>query len=507
MNFKVSAMRLFKYFVLVFLIFETLNADIFKVKINDKIEVIPAFYEAKTLYVSLPDFLRLLEIDYSSDTLNGLLLFRVSGYTFKFVSENPFVVISSGDEVRVWQFPVEVISGADKIFVPVKYFSEVFGRYFPHDFKYDERNNLITVLIPKSPEVTRPKFDVYNAKVEKRSNGYLLRIMTAKKITDYEVWLGRNNWLNITIPNAKVNVSAFKSLSASELFSDVEVIPYPQSVQVSLRLKPKIKHYEVIVDKDNTDILISLYVNESTSKLEDVKKKFFLDVIVIDAGHGGKDPGAIGVYGTREKDITLEVAKKLKSLLETLGVKVVMTREGDEFVELYRRGQIANSNGGKLFISLHCNSMPYKPHNANGFEVYILRPGKTEDAIRIAERENAVIKLEENYEERYKHLTDESYILTAMAHNVYVKNSERFAEILNDEARKNLNVKINGVSQAGFYVLVGATMPSVLIEMGYLSNPEEEKYLRSEVNQWKIARTIFNAVKRFKEEYEKSIAD
>lgn len=507
MNFNVSARKVFKYFVFVFLIFETLNADVFKVRINDRVEVIPAFYEARTLYISLPDLLRLLEIDYSSDTLNGLLLFRVSDRTFKFISENPFVVISSEGEVKIWQFPVEVISGADKIFVPVKYFSEIFSRYFPYDFKFDEKNNLIAVSIPKSTEIERPKFDVYGVKVEKRSNGYLLRIMTAKKITDYEVWLGRNNWFNITIPNVKVDILAFKNLSIPDLLSDVEVIPYPQSVQVSFKLKPKIKHYEVIEDKESNDILISLYVNEATSKLEDVKKKFLLDVIVVDAGHGGKDPGAIGVYGTYEKDITLAVAKKLKSLLETLGVKVVMTREGDEFVELYRRGQIANSNGGKLFISLHCNSMPYKPHNANGFEVYILRPGKTEDAIRIAERENAVIKLEENYEERYKHLTDESYILTAMAHNVYVKNSERFAEILNDEAKRGLDVKINGVDQAGFYVLVGATMPSVLIEMGYLSNPEEEKYLRSETNQWKIARIIFNAVKRFKEEYETSIAN
>ena len=327
---------------------------------------------------------------------------------------------------------------------------------------------MIAVSIPKAVEIKRPKFDVYDVKVEKRTNGYLLRIMTAKKITDYEVWLGRDNWFNITISNARVDISAFKNLSAPDLFGGVEVIPYSQSVQVSFKLKPKIKHYEVIADKESTDILISLYINEATSKLEDVKKKFLLDVIVVDAGHGGKDPGAIGVYGTREKDITLAVAKKLKSLLESLGVKVVMTREEDEFIELYKRGQIANSNGGKLFISLHCNSMPYKPHNANGFEVYILRPGKTEDAIRIAERENAVIKLEENYEERYKRLTDESYILTAMAHNVYVKNSERFAEILNNEAKKGLDIKINGVDQAGFYVLVGATMPSVLIEMGYL---------------------------------------
>ncbi len=499
--------KVLKYLVLVSLIVEVSSADIFKVKINDKVEVIPAFREAKALYISLPDLLNLLEIEYSADTLNGFITFKVADHTFKLTSENPFIVVSSGDGiVKVIQLPLEVVSGGGKIFVPVRYFSDVFKLYFPYSFNYDIDKNLISISKPpKKP--TPPPFDVYDLSVDRRSNGYLLRIMTSRKISDYEVWLGRDNWLYITIANVKVNIPAIKKISEPSLFSKVEVISYGQSVQISFKLIPKVEHYEVIVDKESNDILISLYTSEVKSKLENVKRKFLLDVVVIDPGHGGKDPGAIGVYGTREKDITLAVAKKLKSLVETLGVKVVMTREEDEFIELYRRGQIANENGGKLFVSLHCNSMPYKPHMASGFEVYILRPGRTEEAIRIAERENAVIKLEENYEERYKHLTDESYILTAMAHNVYVKNSERFAEILNQEAGKNLSVKVNGVSQAGFYVLVGASMPSVLIEMAYLSNPQDEKYLRSETKQWEIARTIFNAIKRFKDEYEASIAD
>jgi len=497
------ARKVLKYLVIIFFVFEISSADVFKVKVNDKVGVIPAFREAKTLYISLPDFLDLLNVEYIADTLNGFITFKISGYTFKLTSENPFIVVSSSDGIRVIQLPVEVISGAGKIFVPVKYFSDVFKRYFPYNFNFDERTNSISISKPVVPS----PFDVYDISVDRRSNGYLLRIKTSKKISDYEVWIARNNWLYITIANARVDVQAVKKLSSPDLFSDVEVIPYAQSVQISFKLIPKIEHYDVIVDKETNDILITLYTSKIKTKLENVKKKFLLDVVVVDPGHGGKDPGAIGVYGTREKDITLAVAKKLKSLLETIGVKVVMTREEDEFIELYRRGQIANENGGKLFISLHCNSMPYKPHNANGFEVYILRPGKTEDAIRIAERENAVIKLEENYEERYKHLADESYILTAMAHNVYVKNSERFAEILNQEAKGKLDLKINGVSQAGFYVLVGASMPSVLIEMAYLSNPQDEKYLRSETKQWEIARTIFNAVKKFKEEYEASIAD
>jgi N-acetylmuramoyl-L-alanine amidase len=497
-----------KYIILTLFIFGILNADTFKVKINDEVKLIPAFREARALYISLPDLLEILRVDYLLDSVNLWMSFNISGYNFKLVSENPFIVVSSQTESRVFQLPLEVISGAGKIFVPVKYFSPIFARYFQGSFEFDERNNLISVSIKEiSVKSVKPKFDIYDAKVEQRSNGYLLRFFAGRKIKDYEVWLGRDNWLYMTISGARVDISQIKKLAPSKVVSKVEVVQYSQSVQLSLKLVPKVKHYEVVSGNDSDDILIALYVDETSSRLEDVKRKFLLDVIVIDPGHSGKDPGAIGVYGTQEKDITLSVAKKLKALIEKLGVKVVMTRESDEFVELYRRGQIANENGGKLFISLHCNSMPYKPHNASGFEVYILRPGKTEEAIRIAERENAVIKLEENYEERYKNLTDESYILTAMAHNVYVKKSERFAEILNEEARRALDVKVNGVSQAGFYVLVGASMPSVLIEMAYLSNPYDERYLRSETKQWEIARMIFNAVKKFKEEYEASIAD
>ncbi len=497
-----------KHLVLILFISGILNADTFKVKVNDEVKLIPAFREARALYISLPDLLEILRVDYLLDSVNLWMNFNISGYNFKLVSENPFIVVSSQGETKVFQLPLEVISGGGKIFVPVRYFSAIFARYFQGVFEFDERNNLIIVKLEKAEvKSVKPRFDIYGAGVDQRNNGYLLRFFAWRKIKDYEVWLGQNNWLYITILGASVDISQIKKLAPSKVISKVEIVQYSQSVQISLKLVPKVKHYEVVSGNDSNDILIALYVDEISLRLEDVKKKFLLDVVVIDPGHGGKDPGAIGVYGTQEKDITLSVAKKLKVLIEKLGVKVVMTREGDEFVELYRRGQIANENGGKLFISLHCNSMPYKPHSASGFEVYILRPGKTEEAIRIAERENAVIKLEENYEERYKNLTDESYILTAMAHNVYVKKSERFAEILNEEARKALDVKVNGVSQAGFYVLVGASMPSVLVEMAYLSNPYDERYLRSETKQWEIARMIFNAVKKFKEEYEASIAD
>ena len=178
------------------------------------------------------------------------------------------------------------------------------------------------------------------------------------------------------------------------------------------------------------------------------------------------------------------------------GVKVVYTRKSDAFVELYRRGQIANQQKGKLFISVHCNSTPQKPSNATGFTTYILRPGKTDAAIRVAAKENAVIHFE-NKRERYYYLSDVDFILTSMARNQDVKYSEKFASLVQQQLAKKVKIKDNGVSQAGFYVLVGASMPNVLIETGFISNLKEEALLKSDAGQTNYARGILEAIKKY----------
>lgn len=230
-----------------------------------------------------------------------------------------------------------------------------------------------------------------------------------------------------------------------------------------------------------------------------------LDVIVLDAGHGGRDAGAIGPNGFMEKQATLGIIQKLGKLIESEmpGVKVVYTRHTDTFVELYRRGQIANEKKGKLFVSVHCNSTPQKPSNATGFTTYILRPGKTDAAVKVAAQENAVIKYEEK-KERYYYLSDVDFILTSMARTQDVKFSEKFASLVQTEVAKQIKIKNNGVSQAGFYVLVGASMPNVLIETGFISNPKEEALLKSEKGQMNYAKGILSAIKKYKAIYEKS---
>ncbi|HWF44745.1 MAG TPA: N-acetylmuramoyl-L-alanine amidase [Candidatus Kapabacteria bacterium] len=230
-----------------------------------------------------------------------------------------------------------------------------------------------------------------------------------------------------------------------------------------------------------------------------------LDVIVLDAGHGGRDAGAIGTHGYMEKQATLAIILKLGKLIESQmpGVKVVYTRKSDTFIELYRRGEIANQQKGKLFISVHCNSTPQKPSAATGFTTYILRPGKTDAAIRVAAKENAVIHYEQK-RERYYYLSDVDFILTSMSRNQDVKFSEKFASLVQQQLDKKLKIKNNGVSQAGFYVLVGASMPNVLIETGFISNPKEEALLKSESGQTEYAKGILEAIQKYKVIYERS---
>lgn len=227
-----------------------------------------------------------------------------------------------------------------------------------------------------------------------------------------------------------------------------------------------------------------------------------LDVIVIDPGHGGVDAGAESVNGTYEKDVTLTIGKKLRTLLRAAmpNAKVVMTRDDDTFIELFRRGQIANEAGGKLFISIHCNSMPSKPHPARGCETYILRPGRNSDAARVAARENASIRFERS-QERYKGLTEDQLIVATMAQASFVRLSEELARNVQREVSAGTGLKNRGVNQAGFYVLVGASMPNILFETAFLSNPDDAQYITSTAGQNAVANSMLKAIQAYERSY------
>jgi len=237
----------------------------------------------------------------------------------------------------------------------------------------------------------------------------------------------------------------------------------------------------------------------ATVDLTKEKNKWEFNTIIIDPGHGGKDPGSIGYKGTKEKDITLDVAKRLaKKIQKNLKVKTILTRDEDVWMRLQDRTRLANDKNGRLFISIHANSV--EDRRASGFETYMIGTNKNAAAVRTAARENAVLDLEGTNSAK---LTDEDLITATMAQSGFAKQSEQFAALVQEEMNKRVQSKNRGVKQAGFYVLMGASMPNVLIELGFLSNPNEEKKLNSSSYRDMLATSIYYAILK----YQKTLND
>jgi N-acetylmuramoyl-L-alanine amidase len=229
--------------------------------------------------------------------------------------------------------------------------------------------------------------------------------------------------------------------------------------------------------------------------------------VIIDAGHGGKDHGAIrGNY--KEKDINLAVALNLGKLIEDSfsDVNVIYTRKSDVSVNLDKRADIGNRAKGNLFISIHTNSTAAKTTSASGVDTYILGLARSEENKEVQRRENEVILLEDNYKQRYQSFdpnSPESYIIFEFMTNKYMEQSLEFAAALQSSFLEVAKRADRGVKQAGFLVLRETAMPSVLIELGFINNPDEAKYLSSAIGQRSLASAIFAGFKNYKKEFDK----
>lgn len=247
---------------------------------------------------------------------------------------------------------------------------------------------------------------------------------------------------------------------------------------------------------------------------QNVKK---IKVVCIDAGHGGKDPGCHGDVA-KEKDVALAVALKLgKYITDNYpDIKVVYTRTTDVFIELNERAAIANRNNADLFICIHCNSAcvrrkmsngKYRDlcnEEANGSETYVMGLHKTQGNLEVAKRENEAVLYEDDYANKYNMglNTDEAQIILSMYQNLYLEQSARFAQLCQEQFKGRAGREDKGVKQAGFLVLWKTSMPSVLIETGFLSSPAEERFLGSDKGQTHMAASIFRAFRTWKDELE-----
>jgi N-acetylmuramoyl-L-alanine amidase len=232
---------------------------------------------------------------------------------------------------------------------------------------------------------------------------------------------------------------------------------------------------------------------------------FKFRTIIIDAGHGGKDPGAHGAY-SKEKNVTLAIAKKLRTALteQIPSLNVVMTRTMDNFVELHRRDDIASENKGNLFISIHCNSSPQKVSDEHGVLLLVYgyhRKGEQLEAIR----ENASIYIEKDYQKKYSGYGENSAInaiVLSAFQQKFRKQCILFADMVNHEFKSVDGRHSLGVKQQGVLVLQQSAMPAVLVETGFINNPKDEEYLNSADGQAEIVQSIIRAIKKYKQSLE-----
>lgn len=227
-------------------------------------------------------------------------------------------------------------------------------------------------------------------------------------------------------------------------------------------------------------------------------------VLVIDPGHGGRDTGALGRI-SKEKNINLAVALELGRLIEKNcpDVKVIYTRKSDVFVELSQRANIANKAKADLFISIHTNSTAAKI-GPQGTETYTLGMHRASDNLEVAKRENGVIVLEKNYEERYEGFdpeSSESYIIFELMQDMNMEKSVELARYIQQNFKTVAKRKDKGVHQAGFLVLRATSMPSALVELGFINNPTEERYLQSKAGCAAMAKSIYNGFIKYKKNH------
>lgn len=451
-------------------------------------------------FVALGDLAAYLNLrTFYSEKARKMILY-VGDTEVKVTAMNPFVQIDD----RMAQLPYEAHYADEDLLVPLHAFAELIRPLYrgtwPERLKKSTARDSTsaTSSLARAPNIVK-------IAVEGKTNGTLIRIQTTQPFARRHVSTRfSRGWMYVDIVGGKIASNAPTSIQGASIVKEVRPVQTGMVTQLSFRLEKEIDANQLNISNQGNTILVSLPTQEVVPEavlrnLEMDRQKWRIDTIVLDPGHGGRDPGAIGPGGTKEKEITLQVALRLKKLIEKeLGLRVVMTRENDTFIKLDERTAMANSAQGKVFISLHCNAN--KSRRVDGTTTYFLGPAKTDEALEVALLENSVVKYE-NENGGTAH-SDEEFILTAMAQNAFHHESEGFAQIIQEEMQSLVGLPDRGVEQAGFRVLVGASMPNVLVEMAFISNRKEEQLLGSGETQQKIARAIMHSIKRFKEKYE-----
>jgi N-acetylmuramoyl-L-alanine amidase len=354
------------------------------------------------------------------------------------------------------------------------------------------------------------EFNILDLIAEEKISGILVEIFLTQPL-QYEIFADQNQILNISFYQGKLDTAFFNEKKLSEFLTWIKAYQFENSAQLSLRLIKPFVNFTHNLRTDPYRIQISLVhappsTDTAESSLSGISNEHkeplngLIDVVVLDPGHGGEDSGAVGKSGLLEKEVTLDIAKRVKSLLEKeKGIKVFLTRDADVLVPLEERPEIANQNGADIFVSIHTNAS--KKISAEGCETFFLSAAKNDEARAIAALENSAIRFE-HPESDSEDVDDLNFILMDLVQSEFLMESSDLAGMIQNRLKSELSIPSRGVSQAGFRVLNHAYMPAVLVETAFISNKKEESLLKKSSFREKIAQAIYESIKEFKKKYE-----
>ena len=421
---------------------------------------------------------------------------KVGAKSFR-VTAGSRVVVSEDGEMLL---PVPVLDHDGDLWVPMVFLELVVGPQTRERVAWN----------PEEKQLVLGSADYSVARLEVEVLGRTTAVhVYCREPLGYRTSSPRSGVIDLKIYGGEVNTSAVRSAGRRGLAQSVSSRQFSDHAKITINVDQLVGRYRTYTADQGREIVVVLEEEQVSSMPDpvprghanvnieqgpvDVTNRIDVQTVVVDAGHGGHDVGAVSSRGIMEKDVNLAVAKELRRYLEKESdLKVVLTRDNDTYLELPDRAEIANSSGGDLFLSLHCNS--WFNDGAHGLETYFLSPAQSEWAKSVEAAENQAGRPNGPDGDP----DDVEFIVWELVQNRFISSSSQLAETIQNEVTRDLGLPNRGVRQAGFRVLVGAYMPAVLIELGFLSHAQEEQRLGDGSYQRDLARAIGDAILNYR---------
>lgn len=464
------------------------------VSLSGRTEKIGSFSHGEIQYFSFSEFLELYGEKLSWEILGQSIDYRIGENRFRFFLGSSLV--SLNDTVRNITYPAKLRDGA--LYLPAQTFVKLLNRTRPERVTWEADRRRI--------RIETGYYNITDVTVSQKANGILVEFYLTEELA-FQMTESEGNWLNFSFPGGRVNRAVIESRRSSSAIREINAFQFETSAQISLRLRRTPRSYDAKYHPETGRIQLSIrnpnFKPKATHRpVGQIGPDNTIDLIVIDPGHGGEDNGAIGRRFTKEKDIALKISRELAKLIrKDKFFKVILTRDKDEFITLEERAGIANRAQADLFISIHTNANISR--QARGSQVFFLAPAKNDGARALAQAENASFLTNQGSVD-VSGRDDLSMIVNDMIQNVYEEVSADLSSIIQSEFQKSLGIPSRGVDQAAFVVLNQVYMPSALVEVAFISNSTEEKLLRDKKFRKKVAKSIYEGLKRFKRKYERN---